>query len=172
MSDYKQNLLTLINCTTLESEITGKEWALISKIPKLSEEFIREFRDKVAWYYISEHQNLSEDFIREFQDYVDWDFISKNETLSEDFIREFKDKIEWPFISRYQLLSDDFLIEFKERIYWDGYMSNQFASFFIIKKFISKLKRHNINCINKEHLSTKQKIELEKIISLINMFKT
>ena len=31
---------------------------------------IREFQDKVDWYNISQHQNLSEDFIREFKDKV------------------------------------------------------------------------------------------------------
>ena len=44
--------------------------------------------------------NLSEDFIREFQDKVDWDCISKYQNLSEDFIREFQDKVDWQEISR------------------------------------------------------------------------
>ena len=35
---------------------------------KLSEDFIREFQDKVWWNYISEFQKLSEDFIREFKE--------------------------------------------------------------------------------------------------------
>ena len=32
----------------------------------MSEDFIREFKDKVNWSYISYSQKLSEDFIREF----------------------------------------------------------------------------------------------------------
>ena len=42
---------------------------------------------------ISMCQHLSEDFIREFQDRVDWVYISNSQHLSEDFIREFKDRL-------------------------------------------------------------------------------
>jgi hypothetical protein len=38
-------------------------------------------------------QNLSEDFIREFQDRVAWILISSYQRLSENFIEEFQDKI-------------------------------------------------------------------------------
>ena len=53
----------------------------------LTEDFIREFQDKVDWEYISIYQNLSEDFIKEFQNKVNWRIISKYQKLSEDFIR-------------------------------------------------------------------------------------
>ena len=33
----------------------------------LTEDFIREFKDKVNWYFISEYQTLSEDFKEEFK---------------------------------------------------------------------------------------------------------
>ncbi len=36
---------------------------------KLTEEFIREFKNKVNWYYIIIFQKLSKDFIKEFQKY-------------------------------------------------------------------------------------------------------
>ena len=39
----------------------------ISEYQKLSEEFIREFKDKVDWCYISEYQDLSENFKEEFK---------------------------------------------------------------------------------------------------------
>ena len=48
-----------------------------------------------AWRLISKHQSLSEDFIREFKDRVDWMSISSYQHLSEDFIREFKDRVDW-----------------------------------------------------------------------------
>ncbi len=44
---------------------------------KLSENFIREFKDKVNWYNISYSQKLSENFIREFKDNVNWNSISQ-----------------------------------------------------------------------------------------------
>jgi hypothetical protein len=49
--------------------------------------------------YISINQTLSEDFIREFQDRVKWFWISRNQKLSEDFIREFQDRVNWDYIS-------------------------------------------------------------------------
>ncbi|GIX80294.1 uncharacterized protein CDAR_394051 [Caerostris darwini] len=84
----------------------------------LSEAFIREFQDKVAWVNIPGNQKLSVDFIREFQDKVDWKEISEYQELSEDFIREFQDKVDWGNISgkRYQKLSEDFIREFQDKV--------------------------------------------------------
>ena len=45
------------------------------------------------WENISFYQTLSEDFIREFKDKVDWQSISMYQILSEDFIKEFQDKL-------------------------------------------------------------------------------
>ena len=59
----------------------NSDWGMISQIKYLSEDFIREFKDRVDWELISSQQKLSEDFIREFQDRVDWDYISINQTL-------------------------------------------------------------------------------------------
>jgi len=46
-----------------------------------SENFIREFEDKIFWYFLFENQKLSEDFIREFKDRLkaeyDRDFFLK-----------------------------------------------------------------------------------------------
>ena len=68
------------------------DWEFISKRLKLSEDFIREFKDKLDWRNISGYQKLSEDFIREFKDVVNWYCISECQVLSEEFIREFKNK--------------------------------------------------------------------------------
>lgn len=48
---------------------------------------------RIQWNYISEFQELSEDFIREFKDKVYWHWISKYQKLSENFIREFKHRL-------------------------------------------------------------------------------
>jgi hypothetical protein len=45
--------------------------------------------------FISYNQELSENFIRQFQDKVNWNMISFYQTLSEDFIRQFQDKVNW-----------------------------------------------------------------------------
>ena len=85
--------------------INDKDWKCISKHQQLSEDFIREFADKVYWDYISARQQLSEDFMREFADKVDWKCISIFQHLSEAFIREFADKVDWDCISNQEAYS-------------------------------------------------------------------
>ena len=80
--------------TDYKDIITNKQWEDISKHQKLSEDFIREFQDKVCWLLISKYQKLSESFIREFQHKVDWVFISVYQKLSNEFIEEFKDRLD------------------------------------------------------------------------------
>jgi len=94
------NMLTKV----YESDINEWPWGYISRKCTLSEEFIREFKDKVHWGNISHYQKLSEDFIREFKDKVSWTYISSYQELSEDFIIEFQDKVNWNGISEYQKL--------------------------------------------------------------------
>lgn len=91
------------------------EWLKISMNIELSEEFMREFKDKICWGNISKFQTLSENFIREFQNKVDWYYISEYQILSEKFIREFEDKVDWFNIFKHQNLSEDFKNEFKDR---------------------------------------------------------
>lgn len=94
------------------SEFTSIYWDNISKDEELelSEEFIREYQDKVNWIWISKHQKLSEDFMREFQDKLYWPYISIYQKLSEDFIREFISKVNMFYVSEYQNVSSDFII--------------------------------------------------------------
>jgi hypothetical protein len=87
---YNDNLSELPD---ILPDINSDFWSCISHSQKLSEEFIREFKDKVDWFHISQYQKLSEEFIREFKDKVDWSYISQYQKLSESFIREFKIKL-------------------------------------------------------------------------------
>ena len=61
---------------------------ILKKFPQLKE------NKYIDWFWISEYQKLSEDFIREFKDKVNWYWISEKQKLSEDFIREFKETFE------------------------------------------------------------------------------
>ena len=49
--------------------------------------------DYIDWLMISRCQRLSEDFIREFQDKVSWDDIFENQKLSFLFKKEFANKL-------------------------------------------------------------------------------
>ena len=119
------------------------DWEYISAYQKLSEDFIREFQDEVNWYEISKNQKLSEDFIREFQDKVDWNWISLNQKLSEDFIKEFQDKVDWSYISTYQNLSEDFIREFQDKVDWNCISKYQKLSEDFIKEFNLKIDEDN-----------------------------
>ena len=95
------------------------DWNYISKIQKLSEEFIEKNIDKVDWYYISKNQTLSESFIEKHIDKVDWYCISKYQTLSEDFIEKYIDKVYWYFISKCQKLSKLFIEKHSNKVDWN-----------------------------------------------------
>jgi hypothetical protein len=95
-------------------------WTQIAANYNLTEEFIREFADKVDWACICMYQKLSEDFIREFQDKVHWDRICSNQKFSESFIREFEKEVKpyFYFISLYQELTEDFIREYTDKVNW------------------------------------------------------
>ena len=96
-------------------------WTYVLQHVKVSEFLLRNVIDKIiidknCWKVISQHQTLSEDFIREFKDKLDWGEICRNQKLSEDFIREFKNKITIYEICRYQKLSEEFIEELLHNI--------------------------------------------------------
>ena len=114
-------------------------WDCISIYQYLSEKFIREFANEVDWNYISAYQHLSEDFIREFKNRVDWNYISANQHLSERFIREFANEVVWDLISENQHLSEDFIREFKDWVDWNYISANQHLSEDFIREFADKV---------------------------------
>ena len=126
-----------------DNEVLGtnyQSWLSLSTHKGLTEDFIREFKDKVDWYNISKYQYLSEDFIREFFDRVDWDYISTYQHLSEDFIRKFAKMVNWNSISIHQNLSENFIREFKDRVDWDGISMYQHLSEDFIREFKENVK--------------------------------
>ena len=88
------------------------DWIHVSCYSQLSEQFIREFSNKVDWQCISYKQILSEPFIRKFSNKVDWHLICENQVLSEFFLEEFKEKINtFTFaICCYQKLTENFIL--------------------------------------------------------------
>ena len=116
-----------------------RDWTSLSRHNRLTEDFIREFKDKVDWYFISFYQHLSEDFIREFQDKVDWYWISVDQQVSESFLREFKDKVDWFGISKYHHLSEDFIREFAYKVDWDNISAYQHLSEDFIREFADRV---------------------------------
>lgn len=64
-------------------------WTLISIWPRLTEEFIDTYADKLSWEHISRCQKLSEEFIDAHSDLVHWDEIFKHQTLSPEFMLKY-----------------------------------------------------------------------------------
>ena len=153
--------------TNYQGVINGDDWMRISACQKLSEDFIREFKDNVDWGWISANQKLSESFIREFQDRVDWDWISVTQKLSEDFIREFQDRVDWFYISNYQKLSESFIREFQDKVYWYWISETQKLSEDFIREFQDKVDWYWISVTQKlsnEFIEEfKDRINLNKI---------
>jgi hypothetical protein len=174
--EYNENLTELPennndfwNDISLEKKLTESfirefkenvNWHCISKYQKLSEEFIIEFKDYINWFYISRYQKLSEEFIREFKDKVEWSYILLYQKLSEEFIREFKNYVNWYYISKYQKLSEDFIMEFKDKVYWKYISRYQKLSDEFWEEFKEKLSNKSKD--NLLYWSNEEKLELLK----------
>ena len=133
-------LIRNINCPLkVYTQYTNKlkeEWDYISKI-ELPVWVCKKISSHLNWSYVSILRHLSEDFIREFQNKVDWYYISKYQHLSETFIREFQDKVNWRCISGHQSLSEDFTREFIKRIDLTELLSNYAVSENFLRDYMS-----------------------------------
>ena len=114
-------------------------WKYVSRYQILSEDFMREFKDRMNWGYISAYQILSEDFMREFKNKLDWEWLTLCQVLPGNLIRELKDKVNWGHISTYQTLSEDFIKEFKDKINWFTISVYQTLSEDFIREFKDKV---------------------------------
>jgi len=113
------------------------QWENIAYYMNLSENFIREFKDKFedhcCWKTIIENQTLSESLIRDLWEELRFyrkEIISKQK-LSEEFIREIKSSI--------SPLNEKFTIEVlrvkKDSIDWDHYCKNHPLSITMVRDF-------------------------------------
>jgi hypothetical protein len=125
------------------------DWESVSICAKLSENCIREFQKELHWKMMSQHQNLSESFIREFQNKVDWVKVSKHQNLSESFIVEFQNKVDWKKISKHQNLSESFIVEFQNKLNWQKISKHQNLSSSFIKQFENNLSWFGLSCNKK-----------------------
>jgi hypothetical protein len=72
-------------CKTFEEKKSRIIWE-ISALP-LSEDFIRDNKDVLAWFEVSSFANMSESFMDEFSEYLDgcWNTVLCNQTYSDEF---------------------------------------------------------------------------------------
>ena len=94
-------------------------WKKIWSRQKVSEQFIRDYIDKVDWKLISQYQELSVEFLKEFQDKVDWILVSYGQKFNKEYIEAFEDKLRWNCISQNPNIEIDFIREYKDKLsYW------------------------------------------------------
>ena len=86
-----------------------KLWDVISVYQTLSEQFMREFKNKVNWEGVSAHQELSDDFVLEFKDRLNWETLCRYRNLNSGLIDKCFDKVDWLKLECYQQLSEDIL---------------------------------------------------------------
>jgi len=131
------------------------------KMNKMFEKIIKEFKND--WWILSEEAKLSEDFIRKFKDKVDWEKISRYQKLSCSFICEFWEKVNWEEISTYQQsIVDEADEEFINRfsgMFWWGRIANHLR---LSKEFVKIAKKY----LYKYMIHEKQKFSEELIQEL------
>ncbi len=106
---------------------------LIVEFQFLPEEFITQYvenRDPkdVKWRSLCKRQRLTEDFMRKYKDHLDWHLVSQEQWMTLEFIMEFVDidengvGIHWEVLPTNQeleyLLNDGFVILFQNKDIW------------------------------------------------------
>ena len=72
----------------------GGKWIRICRFMELSEDFMREYSNKLNWMYISMNQKLSIQFLKDYQDKIDWYyFAGYNKNITVEILKEFSHKI-------------------------------------------------------------------------------
>ena len=88
------------------------DWKNISK-RKLSEEFMKKYKDNLNWHDIIIHKDISQQFIYKFHDKIIWYNIYQliPEGLMELMVN-FQDSNDWRYASERQKLSENFIEKF------------------------------------------------------------
>jgi hypothetical protein len=123
----EEKLKNIIKNNVLEAA----DWSNISVYQDLSEDFIREFKDKICWSSISLYQSLSEDFVLEFIDRISWLFISINRKIK----IEYSSKEEFDFFYSHIYNNTPFIED--EIVYYIPVLQNN-------KKLLQKLIDKNL----------------------------
>ena len=67
-------------------------WKRTVREVHLSEDFIKEFQDKVNWDNISRYQKLSEKFILDFEEILNIGYLIKSNKINKNKYKEYKEQ--------------------------------------------------------------------------------
>lgn len=98
-------------------------------------ESLYENNSRSFWYSVSRNQKLSEDFIRDYSEKLNWEYITSSQELSEDFVIEFSDKIYWYDYSANKKLSKRILEKCTKKISWSSFFRYNVADEYIFSKY-------------------------------------
>lgn len=96
-----------------------KHWDYLGVYRETSIDLAYKILDKINWPAYSAEGKMSEDFMREFKDKLDWTRVTMGyaNRFSDQFIREMKDYINWYYILRERKkISIDFLREIVNKL--------------------------------------------------------
>lgn len=110
----------------------GKKYDLYGTRP-LTEKQIREFTEEEwdnsdFWSRIVTHSTLSEEFIREYKDKFDMIYVVYYQKVSKEFVREIMDDssaLFWRNLSSSKNINNTYFDEFKHKIHWTNILDDR-----------------------------------------------
>jgi len=141
------NLPTVLKNNKVSEELLDKvkdslgddEFWIICRYQILSERFIEENKEKMAWYSIVNYQELSDEFMDKFSKRIDWKCASRYQKMGEDLMRKYHEKLDWGMISSSQTLSVEFIREFQDKINWLRLSNNKNIGADVVDEFYDKI---------------------------------
>lgn len=115
---------------------------------KISEEFIRNYRDDLYMIFISCNQTLSIKFVDEMFEYLDKDIICINQKWDEDFIIKHLKKLNITLIycHQHKNLSDEFINKYQDMCDWEYFCTQICSDEKIIENYYDKFNKKSL-CI-------------------------
>ena len=127
----------------------GYDLDILAGVQFLTENFIRDYQDKLDWMRVCIKQNLSESFMMEMEDRVLWNYAAENQKMTESFILANAHRLNYYCLVKNRVgvkLSNNLIYELSDRI-----DESIFEELFIKKGKISSVELSRIRDKNKIH---------------------
>jgi hypothetical protein len=134
-------------------------WSEISRLPELTDEFIRKHSQLLDFGVLCQTQSLSLDIINEFENKIDYSTLVKNPNLSEDVLLAKVDKMDWELFQMNQPFSHELLEKYRDRV-----------QLMIIFKY-QKLSEETILSFLKPYIAGQQYAMLKGLLDLVFQYQ-
>ena len=139
---------------------------------KEARELVEDNWDNICfWEEITVHSKLSEDFIREYKEKLNLSSVIYHQKVSKDFLREIMlecDDIFWRNFSSSDSINNTYFNEFKHKIHWTNILDDRASSITVneIEKYFYDI----LNYITEKNAHTWEKNSLSKYPYLTEQF--